>query len=355
MEGHANLPVPLSIVHSFQRMRHFQPFSAIVAALRDSKILNLVDNDSCVQRKVPLREGLRDKPMDEIQKVYEDEAMARSVYAKGFGEEVPSTQFDIEAFFADYGPTNSVRLRRTHQKSFKGSVFVEFDSEETQKTFLALKPKPKWKGGDLVIKSKKQYCDDKVDDIREGRIPPNQRGGKMFKPRGDRRGGGNTNGGDDRDWRSRREDDRKGGFNDKNGGRQHRGFGRSGRGGGRGGGKGRGGRDRDGRDDEHKFEQRPKERDEQYVLHSYSSHSPIRNPPGSFFSFSNIPLAKFPKLELRSPPPPKHLSLQSPLLPNLHPLSKPPLPNNLLSQPLQASPLPTPKSRTPSILKPPLP
>lgn len=259
VEGPANIPVPVSIVHSFKRMRHFQPLSAIVEALKESKVLNLVDNDSCVQRKVPLPKSVQDKPMHEIEKVYEDEAMARSVYAKGFGEEKPSTQFDIEAFFADYGPTNSVRLRRAADKMFKGSVFVEFDSEKTQKAFLALDPKPKWKGEDLDIKSKKQYCDEKVDDIREGRIQPNAnpwspRGNKQ-KSRGDRRGGGK----DDRDWRARRDDDSKGGFGDKNSGR-HRGFGKSGRGD-RGAKRGRGGRD--GRGGHFKSDNQRKGRDEQ--------------------------------------------------------------------------------------------
>lgn len=240
-------------------MRHFQPLTAIVDALKESKFLNLVDNDSCVQRKVPLPKSVQDKPMHEIEKVYEDEAMARSVYAKGFGEEKPSTQFDIEAFFADYGPTNSVRLRRAQDKMFKGSVFVEFDSEQTQKAFLALDPKPKWKGADLDIKSKKQYCDDKVEDIREGRIQPKAHGwsprGNKQKARGDRRGGN----GDDRDWRSRRDDDSKGGFGERNGG-QHRGFGKSGRGD-RGGKRGRGGRG--GRGGHHRSDNQRKERDEQ--------------------------------------------------------------------------------------------
>lgn len=236
-------------------MRHFQPLSAVVDALKESTILNVVEDDTAIQRKTPLPEGLVGKPMVEIQKVHEDKTMARSVYAKGFGEEQPSTQFDIEAFFAQHGSTNSVRLRRSYDGLFKGSVFVEFDSEETQKAFLALDPKPKWQGNELQIKSKKQYCDDKVDDIAAGRVRPNEfdddnrfhqkddrdwagrdrdrRGGK-----GDRRDRDDK---DDRDWRVRREDDRKSGFKDRNGGK-HRGHGGSGRG--RGGNRGRDGRDR---------------------------------------------------------------------------------------------------------------
>ena len=218
VEGHENLPVPISTIHSFKRMRHFQPLSAVVDALKESTALNVVEDDTAIQRKTPLPEGLVGKPMGEIQKVHEDKTMARSVYAKGFGEEQPSTQFDIEAFFAQHGSTNSVRLRRSYDGTFKGSVFVEFDSEETQKAFLALDPKPKWQSNELQIKSKKQYCDDKVDEIAAGRVRPNEH-----------------------DWRVRREEDRKSGFKDRNGGK-HRGFGSSGRG--RGSGRGRNGRDR---------------------------------------------------------------------------------------------------------------
>ncbi|KAI4133589.1 MAG: hypothetical protein LQ338_000101 [Usnochroma carphineum] len=238
VQGHENLPVPISTIHSFRRMRHFQPFSAVVDALKESSTLNVVGGEiDHVQRKIPLPEGLKDKPMIEVMKVFEDEAMKRSVYVKGFGEEQPSTQFDIEAFFAEFGPTNSVRLRRLYNKLFKGSVFVEFDSEKSQKKFLELDPKPKWKGEDLIIKSKKQYCDDKIEDIKAGRIKPKTAEEKRLAE---------GKGGDERDWRVRREEDLRNGHRRGGGGR---GFGSHK------GGRGRGGRDggnRRGRDDRRK-------------------------------------------------------------------------------------------------------
>lgn len=245
VQGHENLPVPISTIHSFRRMRHFQPFSAVVDALKESSTLNVVGGEiDHVQRKIPLPEGLKDKPMIEVMKVFEDEAMKRSVYVKGFGEEQPSTQFDIEAFFAEFGPTNSVRLRRLYNKLFKGSVFVEFDSEKSQKKFLELDPKPKWKGEDLIIKSKKQYCDDKIEDIKAGRIKPKTAEEKRLAE---------GKGGDERDWRVRREEDLRNGHRRGGGGR---GFGSHK------GGRGRGGRDggnRRGRDD-----RRKQDRDDRY-------------------------------------------------------------------------------------------
>lgn len=207
--GSANNAVPLELLHTFKRMRRFQPFSAIVEALKSSESLDLTENDTCVRRKTPLPESVTSQHDPSVAKVFEDKAMSRSIYAKGFGKEEPSTQFDIEAFFAPYGPTNAIRLRRAADKAFKGSVFVEFESEEKQKAFLELDPKPQWKGQDLLIKSKKQYCDEKVAEIEAGRVKSNKgRGG--HRGRGGRgRGGGGGGGGDRRDWRQRRAEDQK--------------------------------------------------------------------------------------------------------------------------------------------------
>ena len=238
--------MPISVIHNFKRMRHFQPFSAIVSALKESSTLNVVEversqtsnevvdkegksksdaeekssetkaasekkeNDEadapttefCIQRKKPLPEGtVTDRA--EVAKVFETEAMARTIYAKGFGEEKPTTQFDLEAFFSTYGHTNAVRLRRLADRTFKGSVFVEFDTEETAKKFLALDPKPKYHGNELIILSKKEYMDQKVADINAGFIHADDI--KDSRPPRSRKG-------DDRDWRERREDDRKKGF-----------------------------------------------------------------------------------------------------------------------------------------------
>ncbi|KAJ9659863.1 hypothetical protein H2198_002932 [Neophaeococcomyces mojaviensis] len=237
--GSKNNAVELDIICTFKRMRHFEPREAVVEALRSSKVVKLVDNDTKVQRKQPLAEST-DNGVDLNQlRVYEDKAMPRSVYVKGFGEEVPSTQFDIEAFFAEHGPTNAIRLRRTETKSFKGSVFVEFESEELAKNFLALDPKPQYKGRDLQIMSKQEYCEKKVDDIKAGKIKPqHDRDHPAHRHRGGRGSGRGGRGrdsrrrdDDNRDWRVRRDEDQKHGFRDdkrrdnrdrKSGGKEYR-------------------------------------------------------------------------------------------------------------------------------------
>ncbi|GLI73881.1 hypothetical protein PoHVEF18_002112 [Penicillium ochrochloron] len=222
--GSTNNAVPLSLLHSFKRMRRFQPFEAIVKALKDSETLELTENDTAIKRKVPLPESVNTDNNAEAVKIFEDKAMARSIYAKGFGnfgDEDSTTQLDIESFFEPYGPIKAVRLRRTQDKTFKASVFVEFADEEKQKAFLELAEKPKWKGQELVVKSKKEYCDEKVADIKAGKVFASTgrgggrggrgrgRGGRGRGGRGDR---GDRDREDKRDWRERRDQDQKSGF-----------------------------------------------------------------------------------------------------------------------------------------------
>ncbi len=218
-------------------MRHFQPYSAVVTALRESSILDITDTDE-IRRKTPLPSEVGKEFDSEKIKIFEDAAMPRSIYAKGFGEEGPSTQFDVEAFFAPYGPTNAIRLRRTWQdKTFKGSVFVEFDSEDTQKAFLALDPKPKFQGKELKILSKRDYVEGKAEDIKTGKIQASERpqwtkngggrgrgrGGRGRGDRNERRRSRSPRGDrdrDDKDWRGRRDDFQKSGDFKGRGGRR---------------------------------------------------------------------------------------------------------------------------------------
>ncbi|OCL10677.1 hypothetical protein AOQ84DRAFT_387347 [Glonium stellatum] len=226
--GSENNSVPIKVIHNFKRMRRFQPYSAIVAALKHSDMLEVTDKEE-VKRKVPLPGTVSKSNIEDNIKMFEDKAQPRSIYAKGFGEEGPSTQFDIEAFFMPYGPTNAIRLRRSHpDKTFKGSVFVEFDSEETQQAFLALDPKPKWNGKELTIMSKKAYCEMKLEDIKAGRVKPNEntryqqsnRDSRSHRGKGNwrkddsrrdmrRRASDDENERDEDDWKGRRSDFQK--------------------------------------------------------------------------------------------------------------------------------------------------
>ncbi|KAI8654914.1 hypothetical protein NCS57_01238800 [Fusarium keratoplasticum] len=247
--GAENKPMKLKTIHSFKRMRTFQPYTAVVAAIKDSKFLELSgeEGEEEVKRKYPY------KPMNTSKAKVE----AATVYVKGFGDETPNTQFDLETFFAQFGEVKGLKLRRTNENLFKGSVFVTFADEEEANKFIKLEPSPKWKEHDLKIMSKRAYCDEKNELIRQGKIEPNASNPRKFYEgresgnkggRGRGRGGKDFRGRDQDDWKKRRENDQKNGFRDRRGG------GRGGRGrgrGGRDGDRGRdGGRDRDQRKEE---------------------------------------------------------------------------------------------------------
>ncbi|KAK3502707.1 hypothetical protein B0T13DRAFT_534337 [Neurospora crassa] len=232
--GVENKPVSLKTICSFKRMQMFQPYSAVVAALKESAFLDVSgeEGQETVKRKKAYTSS------SDAQKA----RLAASVYVKGFGEETGSTQFDIEAFFTKFGQVNLVKLRRNEENKFKGSVFVEFKTEDEANAFVALNPAPKWQDQELVIKKKKDYLDEKTQLIKEGKMEPGTSKKKIFfegsikgAERG--RGRGGRSGGDKGDWKSRRDNDQRNGF--KGG----RGRGRGGRGS-RGGRGGRDNRDR---------------------------------------------------------------------------------------------------------------
>ncbi|KAL4726855.1 hypothetical protein ACLX1H_005745 [Fusarium chlamydosporum] len=239
--GSENKPMKVKTLHSFKRMRTFQPYSAVVAALKDSKVLDISgeEGEEEVKRKTPYQ------PLNASKSKVE----AATVYVKGFGDETPNTQFDLEGFFAQFGEVKGIKLRRTNEGLFKGSVFVTFADEEEAKKFLSTDPAPKWQEHDLKIMSKRAYCDEKNELIRQGKIEPNHTQPKKFYEgresgkggRGRGRGGNDSGSRDQDNWKQRRENDQKNGFKDRRGGRG----GRGGRGRGRGRGGRDGGRDRD--------------------------------------------------------------------------------------------------------------
>ncbi|KAJ8129633.1 hypothetical protein O1611_g4000 [Lasiodiplodia mahajangana] len=160
--GEENKPIPVSLICSFSRMRRFKPYDAVVKALKASTffVIDGPEGEETIRRKNAVDTEKRNKREE------------RSVYVKGFGDETSSTQFDIEAFFAQYGQFDSVRLRRAEppEKVFKGSVFVEWSDKETADKFVALKPEPQWKGHPLHIMWKLDYMKQKSEAIREGKI-----------------------------------------------------------------------------------------------------------------------------------------------------------------------------------------
>lgn len=204
----------LRSIANFKRMRRFQPFTTVVAALRESTFLEVDETGEKVRRKTEL------KPF-----TASNSPVSRSVYVKGFPEETKTLQIDLEKYFEGFGDIKVVRLRRTDTGAFKGSVFVEFASGEQQEAFLKLfegDEKPKYEDKELECTSKKAYLDMKEKQYN-GKFPSNS-GKKAFnafsrdanKGRGNSQRGGNRGRGRGRGRGGRGDGDKRSNDNDRN-------------------------------------------------------------------------------------------------------------------------------------------
>lgn len=143
--------VEIATLASFARMKALSTdMDVVVAAIKTSPSLLKVDEEGTkVKRCVPLPEST-----DFVQQQTE-----RSSYAKGFAAD--TTLDVIEEFFTaelkEGEKLNAVRLRRLKDKTFKGSVFLEFNNKETAERVAALTLK--YKETDLVMMTKAAYLD----------------------------------------------------------------------------------------------------------------------------------------------------------------------------------------------------
>ncbi|KAG6917135.1 hypothetical protein DXG01_003725 [Tephrocybe rancida] len=144
--------VPVETVSSFKRMREFtaKGLEWVTAALRTSEFLEVDAEGKRVRRRTEVQE-----PKGQFE---------RSVYAKGFPDEDSKLQRRLEEFFAKYGKTNAVRMRRGEDKKFKNSVFAEFADFAHVDVFLNADPKPTFDGKELLIMSKDAYCEMKIKE-----------------------------------------------------------------------------------------------------------------------------------------------------------------------------------------------
>lgn len=115
--------VPLKTILSFKRMRDYT-LEKTVEALASSTIVELSADKSSVRRPRPPAE--------------DDTAIPRTIYVKGWPK--TTTIEDVEKFFAPHGTVLSVRFRRLENKDFKGSLFVEFATEDEALSVLNKKP-----------------------------------------------------------------------------------------------------------------------------------------------------------------------------------------------------------------------
>lgn len=165
--------IPLSTIFSFKRMQEILSASSRTATISQLAIVNALKADYPSSDKDALLEvsenGEQVRRKKELLPPGQSGQMDRSVYVKGFPEEnedenkssskggkgytASPLQKELENWFESLGcgRVNAVRMRRDEQKKFKQSVFVEFATVDSVKTFLDLDPKPTYPGQDKEV------------------------------------------------------------------------------------------------------------------------------------------------------------------------------------------------------------
>lgn len=146
---------PLATIASFQRMKRLtEDLAVIVEALKASTVLEVSECGEKVRRVTPLPSEKADD-------------LPRSLYAKGFSEDatLDDIQNLLEGHLLEKEKVCLVRMRRfrggENANKFKGSVFIEFDSEATAQRFVALEVKPTEDAPPLLLRMKGEYMEEK--------------------------------------------------------------------------------------------------------------------------------------------------------------------------------------------------
>jgi len=137
--------IPLSVLTTFNRLKSLTTDPASIAkAIKSSTIVELNEDSTMLKRKAPLPE--------------DDTSLLRTIYSKGWP--VGATIEQVSSLFSAYGTVLSVRLRKrntTHE--FKGTVLIEFSSEDEAKAALAAAPQIE--GHTLLYQTKEAWAQEK--------------------------------------------------------------------------------------------------------------------------------------------------------------------------------------------------
>lgn len=164
-KGSQNKPVEIKLIHGFKRMRHFQPYTTVVAALEDSEKLEVIrgagHGTEVVKRKVPLSDEFTVDDIYKNKQIREATANSRTAYVYGFKEERANHQEEVETWAKALAPdVLSVRLERDFQGKFRNGVFIELGDKSQLEEFLE-----QFEGGkeypedQYVLHSSPIYCE----------------------------------------------------------------------------------------------------------------------------------------------------------------------------------------------------
>lgn len=152
--------VSMDTMLNFNRLKQISDDKeAICKALQKSTAgLMEVNEDMTKIRRCP------SKPLPDNTKERKDDINSRSVYVKGFPEDI--TLDTLMEFFEQHGKIDTILMRRNRpDKNFKGSVFVTFSNKEEEDIFLG--KDVKYNDTELIKMTKEEYFKKKTEEEKE--------------------------------------------------------------------------------------------------------------------------------------------------------------------------------------------
>lgn len=157
--------VPISVLLTFNKLKSMTTnVSEVAAAIEDSDALVLNATKDKVKRAEPLPDV--------------DTSAERTLYVKGYPtDDADVTIESITTYFSQFGKVNMVKMRKTLEKTFKGSVLVEFGTvaemeaalkathEYKGKPFIQVSTFADWNNEKQAFSSKRKGEKRKIDDV----------------------------------------------------------------------------------------------------------------------------------------------------------------------------------------------
>lgn len=124
--------ITLECLATFNRLKALSADTDVIAnALRksDAGLVEISEDNKKIRR-------VSSKPLPENTFEARQAAKSKTIYCKGFPKD--SSLDQLEEFFASYGKVIYLVMRKDLERSFKGSVFVEFSTVDEAKAFTLL-------------------------------------------------------------------------------------------------------------------------------------------------------------------------------------------------------------------------
>jgi len=155
--------IALSVMLKFNRLAQMSKDETVVAdaVSKSTSGLMEVHEDKTKIRRNPERK------IPEFDSNWKEDVQKRTLYMKGFPSD--STLDGLQPFLDKVSPSQNVFMRRFKNQTFKGSVFVTYQSVEDCQKVLDMECK-KYKEDDadpLIIKFQKEYFAEKNAELKE--------------------------------------------------------------------------------------------------------------------------------------------------------------------------------------------